>query len=188
MAATDTELVHMARSGDHAAFEQLVRRHDSRVFAIAASYVSNSEDAKDIFQEVFLRVYRALPGFRFQSEFTTWLHRITVNVCLSHRRKFARTVWLQVSGSDEEGNNPVTEAVADTDSPEQRSMDDEISRHVETALQTLSPRQRMVFTLRHFQGHKLEEIARMMGCSQGTVKRYLFTATRRLRGQLHDLL
>src|SRR3972149_4904680 len=88
-ALNDSELVRSAQQGDMNAFEELVYRHDKEVFGIAARYVSRAEDAKDIYQEVFLRVYRGLPKFKFQSEFSTWLYRITTNVCLTHqdRRK-----------------------------------------------------------------------------------------------------
>ena len=82
---SDTELIRSAQRGDMDAFEELVYRHDKEVFSIAARYVNRAEDAKDIYQEVFLRVYRGLQKFRFQSEFSTWLYRITTNVCLTHR-------------------------------------------------------------------------------------------------------
>ncbi len=82
---SDTELIRSAQKGDMDAFEQLGYRHDKEVFSIAARYVNRAEDAKDIYQEVFLRVYRGLQKFRFQSEFSTWLYRITTNVCLTHR-------------------------------------------------------------------------------------------------------
>ena len=79
-----------AQQGDILAFEQLVYRHDKKVLSIAARYVTSADDAKDIYQEVFLRVYRGLKKFRFKSEFSTWVHRITVNVCLTHRSPLDR--------------------------------------------------------------------------------------------------
>jgi RNA polymerase sigma-70 factor (ECF subfamily) len=90
-ALNDTELVRSAQQGDMNAFEELVYRHDKEVFAIAARYVNRAEDAKDIYQEVFLQVYRGLSKFRFQSEFSTWLYRITTNVCLTHQDRRKKT-------------------------------------------------------------------------------------------------
>ena len=88
----DVDLVRKAQQGDILAFEQLVYRHDKKVLSIAARYVTSADDAKDIYQEVFLRVYRGLKKFRFKSEFSTWVHRITVNVCLTHRSRHRRTM------------------------------------------------------------------------------------------------
>jgi len=189
MLANDTELIMQAQRGNMNAFEQLVQRYDKRVLTIAAGYVSSSDDAKDIYQEVFFRVYKGLPKFRFESEFSTWLFRITTNVCLSHRmrgRKHAHTS-LDQNMNDEEGRpQALKETLTDQTTADQQTHDSEISARVEQALKTLSPRQRMVFSLRHDDGYKLKEIAVMLKCSEGAVKRYLFEATTRLRKQLKE--
>ena len=184
----DNELIRKAQGGDTNAFEELVYRHDRSVLSIAARYVLSADEAKDIYQEVFLRVYRGLKGFRFQSEFATWLHRITVNVCLSYKasnRSYSRPRRHEDEGEDEshaEGD------VADpADGPDASALRSEISRRVEEALGTLAPKHRMVFSLRHLEGYSLKEIAGMMDCTEGTVKRYLFDATRKMRGSLRDL-
>jgi len=83
MGLEETELIQKARAGDMSAFELLVYRHDQHVLSIVAGFAANAEDAKDLYQEVFIRVYRGLSSFRFQSEFATWLHRIATNVCLT---------------------------------------------------------------------------------------------------------
>ncbi|MEX0601748.1 MAG: RNA polymerase sigma factor [Bacteroidota bacterium] len=185
MASTDTELILLAQQGDMSSFEQLVFRYDRQVLSMAATYVNNAEDAKDIYQEVFLRVYRGLPKFRLKSEFSTWLYRITTNVCLTHRARSKRhlhTTLESAEGDDEKAHgNP--SLVAD-DVSDRHALRMEISAHVEKALNGLSPKQRMVFTLRHFQGYKLKEIAAMLDCTDGTVKKYLFTATERMRNHL----
>ena len=187
MAPGDTELVKKAQKGDMAAFEQLVHRHDKHVLTIAARYVTSSEDAKDIYQEVLLRVYRGLRNFRFKSEFATWLHRITVNVCLSHRARQRRNHHVSLGG-DSEGQDTegggAPEPPDQADPPDQVAINNEIALRVQEALGSLSPQQRMVFTLRHYDGYKLKEIASMMNCMEGTVKRYLFAATRRMRNRL----
>ncbi len=171
------------------AFNELVQRHDRIVFALAARYVNSAEDAKDIFQEVMIRVFRGLPAFRLQSEFSTWLHRITVNVCLTHRSRSRSDTHVPLaspeSGDGSAGDIQIPDSTA---GPDDATINADTVRHIEQALQALSPRQRMVFTLRHFEGHSLREIARTLRCTEGTVKRYLFIATRRMREQLQDLL
>jgi RNA polymerase sigma-70 factor, ECF subfamily len=191
MTGNETELIMQAQRGDMNAFEQLVQRHDKRVLTIAAGYVHSADDAKDIYQEVFLRVYKGLPKFQYKSEFSTWIYRITTNVCLSHRsrrNKHSHTS-LDQSLNDEDGQpHALKDTLSDTSAADQQTYDAEIAMRVEQALKTLSPRQRMVFTMRHYEGYKLREIAEMMKCNEGTVKKYLFEATARLRKQLKDFL
>jgi RNA polymerase sigma-70 factor (ECF subfamily) len=170
-----------------AAFEELVFRHDRQVLSIAARYVLTAADAKDIYQEAFLRAFRALKSFRFQSDFSTWLFRITVNVCISHRRSARKEPHLPLAdagggGGDDEELHATARDTAP--GPDELAAASDIAGHVRAALETLSPRQRTVFTLRHFEQLSLREIAGAMGCTEGTVKRYLFTATARLRQQL----
>ena len=185
----DTELVIRAQEGDVLAFEELVQRYDRQVLTIALSHVQNSEDAKDIYQEVFIRVYRALKSFRHESKFSTWLHRITTNVCLTHRSKKKRHVLASLDEEidTEEGTYKLSDTLADTNRTDQQTMNSQISEQVQAAMHALSPQQKMVFTLRHYEGFKLKEIASMMNCAEGTVKKYLFTATERLRDQLKEV-
>ncbi|MEX2117854.1 MAG: RNA polymerase sigma factor [Bacteroidota bacterium] len=185
MAPVDTELILKARDGDMMAFEQLVYRYDKQVLSMAASYVNSSEDAKDIYQEVFLRVFRSLKKFELRSEFSTWLYRITTNVCLTHRSRRKRHTHASIHKG--EGDDEAHGVAGDSES-DQRAIGSEISERVREAIKTLSPQQRMVFTLRHYEEYKLREIAQMMNCSEGTIKKYLFTATRRMREQLKDMV
>ena len=187
MAPDDTELILKAQQGDFSSFEQLVFRYDKEVLTIAARFVRNSDDAKDIYQEVFLRVYQGLRRFKMQSEFATWLYRITTNVCLTHRsrRKKQAHVSLDDEHDENEGEpHPSHVAVSEDPLPDQHAMDEEISTYVREALEFLSPQQKMVFTLKHYQGLKLREIAEAMQCTEGTVKKHLFTATQRMRERL----
>jgi RNA polymerase sigma-70 factor (ECF subfamily) len=189
MASNDTELIMQTQRGNMDAFEQLVQRYDKRVLTIAAGYVNSSDDAKDIYQEVFLRVYKGLSKFQYKSEFSTWLFRITTNVCLSHRMRGRRHshTSLDQNVNDEDGQpHALKDTLSDHTATDQQTHDAEISMRVEQALKTLSPRQKMVFSLKHYDGYKLKEIAEMMKCSEGTVKKYLFEATARLRKQLKD--
>ena len=186
MTIDDSELILQAQSGDMAAFEQLVHIHDKRVLAIAARYVTSAEDAKDIYQEVFIRVYRGLKHFKMKSEFPTWLHRITVNVCLTHRARRKNHLHVSIHGEidADDAEAHALELRSYDETTDQHSMNSEIREHVQHALDELSPKQRLVFTLKHYEGYKLREIAEMMKCTEGTVKRYLFLATQRLRQRL----
>ena len=189
MVSNDTELIMQTQRGNMDAFEQLVQRYDKRVLTIAAGYVNSSDDAKDIYQEVFIRVYKGLSKFQYKSEFSTWLFRITTNVCLSHRMRGRRHTHtsLDQEVNDEDGQpHALKETLTDNTAADQQTHDAEISMRVEQALKTLSPRQKMVFSLKHYEGYKLKEIAEMMNCGEGTVKKYLFEATARLRKQLKD--
>ena len=190
MAPLDTDLILKAQQGDFAAFEQLVFRYDKQVLTIAARFVRSSDDAKDIYQEVFLRVYQGLRRFRMQSEFATWIYRITTNVCLTHRsrRKKNSHVSLEEEYGDTEGDPHPSAVAQSTDaSPEEHTVSREISQRINEAMDELSPQQKMVFTLKHYQGMKLREIAEALGCSDGTVKKHLFVATQRMRERLKDL-
>jgi RNA polymerase sigma-70 factor (ECF subfamily) len=190
MASNDTELIMLSQQGNMDAFEHLVQRYDKRVLTIAAGYVNCSDDAKDIYQEVFLRVYKGLPKFQFKSEFSTWLFRITTNVCLSHRMRGRRHAHTSLDQSIQDANgqpHTLKDTLIDNTMADQQAHNAEISKRVEQALTQLSPRQKMVFTLKHYDGYKLREIAEMLKCSEGTVKKYLFEATSRLRKQLVDV-
>lgn len=181
MAPTDEELISQAVAGNAPAFEQLVFRYDREVLSIASRYTRNADDAKDIYQETFIRVYRSLSRFRRDSEFSTWLYRIATNVCLTYAGKRKLT---PVSTESEEGKDREPVSPGRT---EDHAEGNEISGRIDHALQQLSPQQRLVFTLRHYQGYKMREIAVMMNCAEGTVKKYLFEATRTMRDALTDL-
>ncbi len=184
----DSEVIREARQGDRAAFDELVYRYDKQVLSIAARYVNQAEDAKDIYQEVFLRVYKALPRFEARSEFSTWLYRITTNVCLTHgtrRKKHAHHTHDQ-GHDDGESDTHADLGVSDHET-DKHTLNSEISTRVQSAMGTLSPQQKLVFTLKHYEGYKLREIADMLECSEGTVKKHLFTSIQRMRQQLKDL-
>lgn len=188
MAPIDMDLIRKAQHGDASAFEQLVYRYDKQVLSIAARYVNSAEEAKDIYQEVFLRVYRSLPKFELRSEFSTWLFRITTNVCLTHRSRRKRHSHNSIDkDSDEEHGSEVSISLHSGDVTDRQAESSDTAFHIRQAVELLSPKQKMVFTLKHYEGYKLKEIAEMMNCAEGTVKKYLFTATRRIREELKDL-
>jgi len=170
-----------------AAFEQLFQKHDKRVFSIATHYAQNSEDAKDIYQEVFIRVYHGLSKFQFRSEFSTWLHRVVVNVCLSHLKRERVRRHRSLDENNEPGGTVRREGALQSESrTDHETLNTEVLTHIGQILDTLPPRQRMVFTLRHIDGFKLREIATTMKCSNGSVKKLLFLATKRMRETLKE--
>jgi RNA polymerase sigma-70 factor, ECF subfamily len=188
---TDIELIRLSQNGNNTAFAELVRRHDRVVFGLIARYVAHAEDAKDVYQEVFLRVHSGLKAFGFRSQFATWLHRVTINTCVDHARRAKRSVLAlaePMSVADGDSQRPESEPVSVAPATDQRSIDAQTSDRIHQAIRSLPPRQRMVFVLRHEEEMSLKEIADAMGCGTGTIKRYLFEATRTMREELHDLL
>ncbi|MGE5430189.1 MAG: RNA polymerase sigma factor [Syntrophomonadaceae bacterium] len=185
-------LIKEAQNGSMQAFETLVARYDRHVLSIAQSYRHNREDAKDIYQEVFLRVYRGLKNFEGNSAFSTWLFRITVNVCMTYKVRNKKYQYASIDQSFDTDDSTAQLSLADTleggESADQNLMDEEIKRNVNGALESLPPQQKMVFTLKHLQDMKISEIAKIMNCGEGTVKKYLFTATRKMRDKLKDLI
>jgi RNA polymerase sigma-70 factor (ECF subfamily) len=187
MQLNDTDLIIQAQKGNQNAFEELVYRYDRNVLSVALKYSNNEDDAKDLYQEVFIRVYRGIKNFRFQSEFSTWLFRITTNVCLTYksRSKEHLKVSIDKDFDDEEHEfNTTKELVYDGSTPEEISSGANLGEIVNAAVESLSPKQRMTFVLKHYEGYKIREIAKMLNCKEGTVKKYLFDATKNLRKKL----
>lgn len=153
------------------------------VYRVAFQYAGNHHDADDIAQDVFIKVYRSLGNFRHDAQFTSWLYRIAMNACIDHSRRRPSAVSLDASGDEEK----VFEVVADEPGPEQQTYGKELRRVVEAAVDGLPPQQRIIFTMRHFEGMKLLDIAAALGIAEGTVKRQLHSAVHRLRHVLRDL-
>jgi RNA polymerase sigma-70 factor (ECF subfamily) len=188
MTQQETELIIRAQNGNVSAFEELIYNYDKKVLALAMKYVKNEDDAKDIYQDVFIRVYKGLKKFQFNSEFSTWLYRIVVNVCLTHKTSSSRREFVSIHPDSEDENLNTGLDIEDLEPiPERAVTSREISEHIEKALETLSPRQKMIFILKHYEGYKLREIAEMLSCGEGTIKKYLFDAVRKMRTQLADL-
>jgi RNA polymerase sigma-70 factor, ECF subfamily len=182
-------LVRRSQAGDRLAFEELVRRYDRDVLRLALNLVHKPEDARDIYQESFMRVYRNLHRFRFECSFYTWLYRITTNVALDHLRR--RTSHREDQApllEDAEGSKqdffdrqPEQSAASN---PEKRVLGQELGLKIQEAMKRLSPRERTVFEMKHYQGLRLRAIGDLLGTSEETVKNSLFRATRKLRESL----
>lgn len=182
----EQDIIKQAQNGSIRAFEHLVKQYDRSVISLAYSYVRSNEDVKDIYQEVFMRVYKSLTSFNFESKFSTWLYRITANVCLTHRSR--RQIHNHALLDSVVEPDKSSDAMTDNYTPDKQLMDSEIPKHVEKAMNILSPNQKMVFLLRFIKGYKIREIGEVMNISEGTVKNYLFTATERMRDKLRYLL
>jgi RNA polymerase sigma-70 factor, ECF subfamily len=180
----DCSLVRDAQGGKQAAFAQLVHTYDSAVLRLALRLTGSESDAQDIHQEAFLRVYKKLDGFRFECSFSTWIYRIVTNVCLDRlRRNQAR----KKNGALEVNDDDLLNRLADDrpgNNPEQQILDQELSAQILRALRRLTPRERMVFELKHFEGLKLRSVSEILNTSEGSVKMTFFRATRKLRFQL----
>lgn len=195
--ADEAALIQEAQGGSRAAFEELVRRYDRQVLRLAMNLMRRPEDARDIYQESFLKAYKNLHRFRFECSFYTWLYRVVTNVCLDHlRRRNSRredqapdVLPTQRPGASDSPDffERQQEHRADAN-PERRLLGMEIGREIAAALRELSPRERMVFELKHYQGMKLRAIGEVLGTSEETVKNSLFRATQKLRTRLGDLL
>jgi RNA polymerase sigma-70 factor (ECF subfamily) len=182
-------LIRAAQRGDQDAFEQLVRAHDQSVLRLAMNLLRSPEDARDVYQEAFLRVYRNLDSFRFDCSFHTWLYRIVTNICLDQLRK--RKIRKEESTVVEtpEGSidrMEVFEEAAAHANPERSLWNRELNERIENALRDLTPRERMVFELRHYQGLRLRNIGEMLGTTEEAAKNCLFRATRKMRAVLGD--
>ncbi|HXL22008.1 MAG TPA: sigma-70 family RNA polymerase sigma factor [Candidatus Dormibacteraeota bacterium] len=186
-------LVAEAQAGSRAAFEELVRRYDRDVLRLALNLMKRPEDARDVYQEAFLKVYRNLHRFRFECSFYTWLYRIVTNVCLDQlRRRQARPEDQapEVHSAHEDGITDFFERQREyraTQDPERRLMGNEIRVRIARAMERLSPRERIVFEMKHYQGLKLRAIGDALGTTEETVKNSLFRATRKLRSELGEL-
>src|SRR4051812_2031336 len=184
-------LIRAAQRGDQDAFEQLVRAYDQSVLRLAMNLLRSPEDARDVYQEAFLRVYKNLDSFRFDCSFHTWLYRIVTNICLDQLRK--RKVRKEESAVVETAEGPLDrmdafeEDSADSD-PERSMWNRQLKSKIEKSLQDLTPRERMVFELRHYQGLRLRNIGEMLGTTEEAAKNCLFRATQKMRSVLGDFV
>lgn len=188
---SDNELILKAQKGDEKAFCELIYRYDKRALAIITSYRNDADTAKDIYQEVFLRVYNGLKNFRFESEFSTWLFRITVNVCITFKEREKRTRHISIDddiSGDEGSETTLAEIIAGDSSADGDTLSSELRERIDGAVEKLSPKQKMAFTLKHYQELKIREIAKLMSCTEGAVKKYLFIANVKLKNELSLLV
>jgi RNA polymerase sigma-70 factor (ECF subfamily) len=189
--APEIELIRAAQAGSRTAFDALVRQYENQVLRLALHLTGSEHDAEDIYQEAFLKAYRYIGNFRFECSFYTWIYRIVTNLCLDQlrRRKTRRedqAVILDHSGDEID----ILASVSDdrSFSNPARELDRKfLGIRIQDALSKLTPRERMVFELKHYQGLRLRTIGEMLSTTEETAKNTLFRATKKLRSQLAGL-
>lgn len=187
----EAALIRAAQSGDQSAFETLVQIHDQGVLRLANNLLRSEQDAFDIYQETFLRVYRNLHSFRFDCSFRTWLYRIVTNLCLDYLRKRKvrkeEPASLATAEGDLDRMNVVPEENPHQD-PQRNLLSQELRGRIETVLRELTPRERLVFEMRHYQGMRLRAIGEALGTTEEAAKNCLFRATQKMRLALGDFV
>lgn len=186
----DSRLVERFKSGEQGAFDELVKRHYQRVCNIIFHTVGSALSVEDLAQEVFIKAYNALPRYRAESAFSTWIFRIAVNVSLDElRRHKRRHLFSFIRPGESETSRPEFEQGAPSpDQPDSALEEKELAEVLQAAMTTLPDKHRVVFTLRDVEGFSYQEIAKILRCSIGTVKSRLFYARAKLRDHLRSYL
>ena len=174
---TDKALVFAAKNGNNKCFEELYRCYYDKIYALAKTTVKNSEDAEDILQMTFIKAWQCIGGLADPAAFGTWLQRITLNQCYS----LLRSRKPQQSVDDEGENGEIMQLESDLMLPEQYAERSDLSARLQSIIDELSAVQRETIMLYYFNGMTVEEIARTMDCSEGTVKSRLFLASKCLK-------
>ena len=187
----EAALIQAAQKGDERAFEELVRLYDQSVLRLALNLLRSPEDANDIYQETFLRVYKNLHSFRFDCSFHTWLYRIATNLCLDavRKRRVRREEDTKVETSDGvlDRMDTVEESRAEAD-PQRKLFSRQLQDRIKGVLAEMTPRERTVFEMRHYQGLRLRAIGEVLGTSEEAAKNCLFRATQKMRAALGDFV
>jgi RNA polymerase sigma factor (sigma-70 family) len=183
----DRELVAQASKGDLAAYDELVRRYQTRIYSLAYNMTSSKEDAEDMVQDVFVKAYSSLKSFRGTSSFYTWIYRIAINRTINFLKKRKKKQTLSLNDEDEGiERDPAYVELSARESPVRDASLSELQEKLNKALLVLSEKHRTVVVLHDIQGLPHDEIARMIGCSEGTVRSRLFYARQQLQGELAE--
>ncbi len=182
--ARETELIEAYQAGDASAFDELVDLYKQRAYSLAYRWAQNREDALDICQEAFLRMYRALDKWRPRSSIFTWLYRVIINLSIDLRRKKVRERFIPLEGQNGDSPHVVVRVPASDISPWQAAEVKELGQSIRKTAMLLPKRQQKAFVLRFYEGLHIREIAQIMRCSEGAVKASLFQAVRKMRRML----
>ena len=187
----DTMLIREAQRGNRAAFEELVRHYDQAVLRLALHLTGTEQDAQDVYQDAFLKAYKNIGSFRFECSFYTWIYRIVTNLCLDHlRKRNVRKEDAPVAKDADGGEYDLLDQVPDGRAganPERDLLRRQLGARIAGALEKLTPRERMVFELKHYHGLKLRTVGEILQTTEETAKNTLFRATQKLRGALADM-
>jgi RNA polymerase sigma-70 factor (ECF subfamily) len=183
----DEVLVALCQQGQADCFEVLVRRYMEKAFHIAYKFTRNTETAKDLSQDAFLRAYTNIKRFDGRSSFYTWFYRIVVNLCLDHARRSGRVMWESLDKSAGEAGGQ--RQLADTQhQPDQEAIAGEATRRANATLESMPNKQRTAFLLRNQEGLTIADIAKVMKTTEGTVRVYLHRAVAALRHSLVEFV
>jgi RNA polymerase sigma-70 factor (ECF subfamily) len=179
------ELIARIAKGDEDAFEVLVDRHQTSILNLIYRFIGDRTQAKDLAQEVFIRVWQAAKTYKPEAKFTTWIYRITTNLCFNELKSARRKKWFSFNRSDEDRWNNIEETLSDSaPSAEDILLEKERSRQISDALQSLPDNQRMALILKRYDDLSYQEIAQILGCSVSAVESLLVRAKRNLQKNL----
>ena len=174
--SVDKQLVERVRRGDKRAFDLLILKYQHKIISIVGRYLGDRNDVQDVSQETFIKAYRAIPNFRGESAFYTWLYRIAINTAKNHLVSKSRrppNIDIDIDDGEFQDNSAV---LRDNKSPEASLATKQMEEVIFRAIENLPPELRVAVTLREFEGLSYEEIARMMDCPVGTVRSRIFRA------------
>lgn len=183
----DEELVALCQKGEGQYFEVLVRRYMEKAFRVALDFTHDTEEAKDLSQDAFLRAFSRINQFDGRSSFYTWFYRLTVNLCLDHTRRKGRVIWERLE-READGAPESVELLDDSAMPDHEAMAGEAIRRVDQTLDAMPKKQRTAFLLRNHQGLSITDIAKVMKTTEGTVRVYLHRAVAALRQSLVEFV
>ncbi|ROV55473.1 RNA polymerase sigma factor RpoE [Neisseria chenwenguii] len=185
----DRMLVERAQKGEQKAFEMLMSKYQRRLIRLISRFISDEHEVNDVTQEAMIRAYRALPNFRGESAFYTWLYRISINTAKNYLANSGKRPFVSAEAANEEGDVlDLVDQVADHHTPEAEMINREILQTVETAISKLPDDLKKAITLRELEGMSYEEIAQIMDCPIGTVRSRIFRAREVIAKDLRPLL
>ena len=175
-------LIKKAQEGDKMAFQEIMNLHGQKMLGLAYKFTKNHQDAEDLYQETFLKIYKNLKSFRFESEFSTWAYRVLANLAYNSFRKQKNNQTVDM----EDGERNMWETIPgdERDNADTEVYNESLRDQIYSAMSTLSQKQKTVFIMKHYEGKKIKDIAGILGTTEGTVKKYLFRATQKMRQTL----
>ncbi|GIU51723.1 RNA polymerase sigma factor RpoE [Shewanella sp. 1_MG-2023] len=185
---SDQQLVERVQRGDKNAFNLLVQKYQNKVMSLISRYIRNQADIADVAQEAFIKAYRALPNFRGESAFYTWLYRIAVNTAKNHLVSQSRKTPANSVDAEEAEYYEGSDALKEFASPERLVLSDEINKVIFETLETLPEELKIAISLRELDGMSYEDIANIMDCPVGTVRSRIFRARESIDKKLQPLL
>lgn len=184
----DLLLVRKAQSGDSRAFDLLVLKYQHKVASVVSRLVSEPDAIEDVVQEAFIKAYRALPGFRGDSQFFTWVYRIATNTAKNHLESMGRRPSYRAKDIDDVAQIDMPERLREMDTPDGVLARNQLETHLQKSLAALPEDLRVALTLREFEGMSYQEISEIMETPIGTVRSRIFRARESIENELHDVM